>query len=167
KTDSPHPILSFTFPAEGAQLPPGPIQILGQAAATANFDHYVLDYGLSDDPQGWGSVEGPNSNPVAETGRLADWDASALPDGPLTLRLIVFSNTGGSAEARVHFQIVRPTATPTPTATNTATPTITPTPTETPTPTATGTATATPTITPTFDPGSVTLVPLPTITTAP
>jgi membrane peptidoglycan carboxypeptidase len=163
KADSPHPIISFAFPAEGAELPPGPIQILGQAAATGLFDHYILDYGLSDDPQGWGSVLGPNTNQVPETGRLADWDTSALPDGPVTLRLIVFSTAGGSAEARVHFKVLRPTPTPTPTATTTATPTVTPTPTNTETPTATTTATDTPTATPTFDPDSVTLVPLPTL----
>jgi hypothetical protein len=163
QADSPHPIISFAFPAEGAELPPGPMQILGQASATGLFDHYVLDYGLSDDPQGWGSVQGPNTNQVPEIGRLADWDTSALPDGPVTLRLIVFSTAGGSAEARVHFKVLRPTPTPTPTATTTATPTVTPTPTNTATPTATATPTDTPTVTPTFDPGSVTLVPLPTL----
>ncbi len=151
--ESPHPLVSFAYPAEGATLDGGPIQIMGQAGATADFDHFILEYGLSHDPQGWGSIVGPNSNPYPETAKLADWDLTSLPDGPVTLRLIVYSRAGGSAEARVRFTVQHPTATPTPTGTPTATPTITPTPsaTLTPspslTPTATLPATATPTAT--------------------
>ncbi len=143
--DSPHPIISFAFPAEGATLEAAPIQIVGQAAATGSFDRYVIDFGLSHDPQGWGAVYGPSTLPVAETGALADWDLSTLPDGPVTLRITVFSQAGGSAEARVHFTVQRPTPTPEPTGTATATPTETPIPSATPTPTVTPTETATPT----------------------
>jgi len=146
--DSPHPIMSFAFPPEGAVLPgTGVIQITGQAAATGDFAHYVVEYGLSHDPGGWGSVQGPNTNAVPQTGLLANWDTTSLPDGPASLRLIVFSKSGGSAEMRVRFTLLRPTATPTPTSTSTATPTITPTPTPTPTPTETPLPTATPTST--------------------
>lgn len=141
--DSPHPIISFAYPAEGATLTGGPIQILGQAAATADFDHFVIEYGLSHDPMGWGSVAGPNTNPFPETGRLADWDMSSLPDGPTSLRIIVFSKSGRSAEARVRFTVQHPTPTPTPTGTATLTPTVT----DTATPTSTASATAAATIT--------------------
>lgn len=163
---SPHPIMSFAYPPEGGTLEAGPIQILGQAGATADFSHYVLDFGLSENPEGWGSVQGPNTVAVMETGRLADWDISGLPDGPVTLRVTVFSLTGGSAEARVHFTVRRPTGTPPPTDTVTATPTETPTPTQTSTPTVTPSPTekiepsATPT--PDFSPTpEVTLVVVP------
>jgi len=135
--ESPHPIMSFAYPPEGGTLEGGTIQILGQAGATADFDHFVLDFGLSDNPEGWGAVQGPNTVAVMDTGRLADWDIAGLPDGPVTLRVIVFSRSGGSAEARVHFTVRRPTGTPPPTDTATATPTETPSPTVTPTPTAT------------------------------
>jgi hypothetical protein len=83
----------------------------------------------------------------------------------VTLRIIVYSQSGGSAEGRVHFNIIRPTDTPQPTATATATPTRTPTPTETLVPTATPTRTTapTPTNTPTFDAGSITAIPLPSV----
>jgi hypothetical protein len=143
--DSPHPILSFSLPAEGATLEGGVIQIMGQAGATADFGHYFLDYGLSHDPQGWGSIQGPTHAPVMETGPLATLDLGALPDGPVTLRLVVVSASGGSAEARVHFTVQRPTPTPEPTATPTETPTDTPTPTVTPSPTQTLVPTETPT----------------------
>jgi penicillin-binding protein 1C len=141
QADSPHPVTSFAFPAEGATVTAGLLQILGQASATKDFDHYTLDYGLSDDPQGWGSVMGPNTNALPNTGKLADWDASEI-EGPVTLRIIVYSKAGNSAEARVHFTVKKPTPTPAPTST------ITPTPTVTRTPTVTSTPTATPTVTP-------------------
>jgi 1A family penicillin-binding protein len=163
--DSPHPILSFSFPPEGGTLPPQPIQIAGQAAATADFDHYIIDYGLSQDPQGWGSVVGPTTNQAPDTGPLANFDMSSFQSGAVTLRIIVFSKSGGSAEARVHFNIIRPTDTPQPTATPTATPTVTHTPTATLVPSATPTPTTAPTLTatPTFDAGSITAVPLPSV----
>jgi penicillin-binding protein 1C len=165
--DSPHPLLSFAYPPEGATLTAAPIQISGQAAATGDFDHFIIEYGLSHDPIGWGSVAGPNTNPFPETGRLADWDMSSLPDGPVTLRIIVFSKSGRSAEARVRFMVQRPTATPTPTDTETATPTvtetatITPTSSSTPLPTSTFTPLPTPTVSNTPAP---TDTPLPTPT---
>ena len=134
QADSAHPILSFAYPPEGATLTGGAIQIQGQAAATKDFDHFVIEYGLSHDPEGWGSVIGPNTNPFPETGRLADWDLNALPDGPVSLRIIVFNKTGGQAEARVHFTIQHPTATPAPTDLPTSTPTNTPRPSATFTP---------------------------------
>lgn len=148
--ESPHPLLSFAYPPEGAALDAVPIQIQGQAGATSDFSHYILDYGLSFSPEGWGPVSGPEAAPVNETGRLADWDLAGLPDGPVTLRVTVFNRAGGSAEARVHFTIQRPTPTPEPTATATATPTETATPTI--TPTATITPVPSPTPTPTTEP---------------
>ena len=150
--DSPHPIISFAHPPEGATLTGGTMQILGQAGATQDFDYFIIEYGLSHDPEGWGTVMGQNTNPFPETGRLADWDLNPLPDGPVTLRIIVFSKTGGQAEARVRFTIQRPTPTPLPTDTPSATPTATATPSQTPipsnTPTETPTATAAPSQTP-------------------
>jgi hypothetical protein len=144
--ESPHPLLSISFPPEGATLDALPIQIVGQAGATAGFDRYLIDFGLSHDPLGWGSVLGPTTLPVQETGRLADWDLGGLPDGPITLRLIVFHQNGGSAEARAHFTIQRPTPTPSATPTVTATPSPTDTPTVTPSPSATATPTTTPAV---------------------
>jgi len=165
KPDSPHPTISFSSPAEGATLPPGIIQIVGQAGATADFDHYIIDYGLSADPQGWASVVGPTTNPVNDTAKLADFDTSSFQSGAVTFRITVFSKSGGSAEGRVHVTIIRPTDTPRPTATATATPTVTPTPTQTLTPTATPTPTTAPTATPTptFNAGSITAIPLPSV----
>lgn len=163
KEDSPHPIMEFSFPADGTVVVDdgNPIQIFGQAAARPleQFDHYIIEYGLSHDPQGWGLLFGPSTNPVLEVGKLADWDLSNIPDGPITLRMIVFSKSGGTAEERVRLTIQKPTPTLAPsetviltiTSTPTATPTLggratlTPLPTDTPLPTAPPTDTPTPT----------------------
>jgi penicillin-binding protein 1C len=154
KADSPHPIMEFVFPAEGAVLDGKPVQILGQAAAqpVEQFDHYLIEYGLSHDPQGWGLLLGPSANPILEIGKLADWDLTNLPDGPITLRIIVFSKSGGAAEERVRFTIQKPTPTAAPS--ETVIPTETPTPSV--TPTLGGRATLTPTIT---DTPTLTLLP--------
>ncbi len=147
KADSPHPIIEFSYPAEGTVIVSdgNPLQIFGQAAAQPleQFDRYLIEYGLSHDPQGWGLLFGPSANPVLDVGKLADWDLTNIPDGPITLRMIVFSKTGGTAEERVKLTIQKPTPTAAPS--ETVIPTVTPTPT--PTPTLGGRSTLTPTIT--------------------
>src|SRR5258708_3140351 len=84
--NSPHPTISFSYPPEGATLPPGQLQIVGQPGATADFEHYIIDYGLSADPQGWASVAGPTKNPVDSTGPLANFDMSTSQRGAVTRR---------------------------------------------------------------------------------
>ncbi len=143
--DDAHPIMSFAYPPEGATLTGGAIQIQGQAAASKDFDHFIIEYGLSHDPEGWGTVIGPNTNPFPTTGALAEWSLDPLPDGPIALRIIVYNKNGGSAEWRVRFNIQHPTPTPAPT----DLPTLTPTDTATPLPTSTGTPTLPPTQIPT------------------
>ena len=103
---------------------------------------------------------GPNTNPFPDTGHLADWDLAGLPDGPATLRITVYGQSGRSAEARVHFIVQRPTPTPTATATET----LTPTPTETATPEPSATVTSTASLTPV---PSETLPPSPTASETP
>jgi len=150
--DSPHPILSFASPVEGSQVN-GVIAIMGQAAATKDFDHFVIEYGLSDNPEGWGQLQGPNTNQFPETAKLAEMNLEALPDGTVTVRIIVFSKAGGRAEARVHFKVQQPT--PTATLTPSATPTDLPTATTIP-------ATATPLPSATPIPSDTPLPPSPT-----
>jgi 1A family penicillin-binding protein len=132
----------ITSPADG-QTVDGVISIEGIALA-GNFSHYVVEYGVSWGPQAFGSVAGP-VNRLVEGGALAEWDTREQPNGPYTLRVVVFDQTGGAYEGRVNILIDNPAPTPTDTpspepATETPTPqppTDTPTPqleTETPTP---------------------------------
>ena len=145
---SPRPILGLTSPAEGATLDTVPVEILGQAAATAHFREWQLEYGLGFDPTGWTTIT-INGSPVDPPGRLAEWDPAGLPNGPITLRLVLRGDQGGRAETRLHLNLAVATVTPTLTPTETPTPTSTETPVPSATPTPTETETATPTPTPT------------------
>lgn len=145
---SPHPSLAITSPTEGQTLMASTVSISGEADATADFDHYLLEYGLGPDPSNWASLSGPSTSPLPSAQKIVDWNVSGIPAGILTLRLTVFSKGGGKAEARVHFILVQPTPTPTPTPIPTPTPTFTATPVPTNTPTATDTPQPSDTLTP-------------------
>ncbi|MBI3241567.1 MAG: transglycosylase domain-containing protein [Chloroflexi bacterium] len=146
----------ITSPSENQTLD-GVIDVFGIAnVANGEFDHYTVDYGLGHDPGGWGFVSGDVPNPVAENGLLAKWDLASLPDGPATIRVVLYDKAGHTSEFRVRVFVAHPTATPlppsdTPQPTNTPAPSSTSAPTNTPLPTASATsapATDTPTATP-------------------
>jgi membrane peptidoglycan carboxypeptidase len=144
-----------------------------------NFAGYIVDWGISHDPGGWGSIQDRRTEQV-ENGLLATWDvADNSYDGPATIRVMIFGPDNPytpeddpiTKEARV--LLIKKEPTPTPTATPTETPTATSTTTVTPTPTATLVPPVTPTagITPSPTVGVETPTPtpelLPTETVAP
>jgi hypothetical protein len=135
-----------------------------------NYQGYQVEYGLGENPGGWGMLQERRPEAVQD-GRLAVWDASQINySGPVTIRVIVFGpdnpftpeNDPVLKEGRTVINLQAPTPTPTATATETptatatgtATPTITVTPTATATATNTPTATATPPL-PTAEPPTV------------
>jgi hypothetical protein len=126
------------------------IEIRGSAMGP-NYTGYLVEYGLSHDPQGWGAVQELRTHQV-DNDLLARWNTLAAEPGPVTLRLLVFGPDNPytneydpiSIEARVPILVIEPTPTPTPTATETPTPTDTPTATPTLTPSPTPTPTNTP-----------------------
>lgn len=128
-------------PLEGEQVE-GIVPVVGRANMP-DFSHYIVEYGVTHDPGGWGPVSGPHHTPV-ESGLLAQWDTRGLHNMGHTLRVLVFDHQGTVVEARVHVVVANPTPTPslTPLPTSTPLPTPTPTATATPEPTATSTATA-------------------------
>jgi membrane peptidoglycan carboxypeptidase len=133
------PIVTLVSPSEGQTID-GIVDIYGIADVTSDeFDRYVVDWGIGNDPQGWGAVSGDVRTPVRDASLLARWDTASVPNGEATLRLTVFDKRGGSKETRVHIFIQHPD-TPTPVPSDTAEP---PTETATATPTATQEATAT------------------------
>jgi 1A family penicillin-binding protein len=142
----------------------GEVEIFGDALGP-NFAGYLVDFGLSHDPQGWAPVQELRTHTVDEQ-LLARWNTEGIDGGPVTVRVIIFGPdnpyTGEedpiSLEARVLLILIEPTPTPT------STPTETPTATATATATATGTATATPTETAT---PSSTPIASPTASTTP
>lgn len=144
--NSPRPILVITSPSEGESISSTSLAIFGQAAATANFDSWELEYGVGFDPSSWHDIR-RGKNPVEQPDKIFEWDLSGVPNGPITLRLAVHNSEGGSADSRIHLTIELPTPTPTPTSTPqpTASPTVTPSPSATPTPSPTSTVTPSPT----------------------
>jgi penicillin-binding protein 1C len=155
------PVVEIRAPSPGQEVY-GYVEIHG-TVEMADFDHYEITFGVSDDPQGWGWVSGPHTTQVRD-GTVGVWH---LPDefspGPYTVRVTAFNTRGAVFEARQTVQVIGPTPTPTPeatptelpTETPTATPTATPTPIVTPSPEATMPSTATPTplpATPTAEP---------------
>jgi 1A family penicillin-binding protein len=153
----------ITWPTDG-QTVEGLITIEGVALA-ANFSHYVVEYGVSWGPQAFGPLVGPVYE-LVEGGPLAVWDTREQPNGPYTLRVVVFDQTGGAYEGRVVVLINNPIPTPsdTPIPTHTRIPTQTPTPqpaTDTPVPPTDTPTLEPPTDTPTSVPATDTPTPVP------
>jgi 1A family penicillin-binding protein len=151
--NTPRPEVAISQPNQGDEVS-GIVEVRGTARGP-NFAGYVVEWGISADPGGWGGVRERQPNQV-EDGLLAQWDLSTIDAyGPLTLRVVIIGPDNPYTpdddpvlqEARVTVILLEPTPTPTPTATETPTPTETPTVTPTPTMTLTPspTATATPT----------------------
>ncbi|MCP5100664.1 MAG: PBP1A family penicillin-binding protein, partial [Chloroflexi bacterium] len=152
--NTPRPTIIITQPEAGDEII-DTIEIRGSIDAP-NFNGYQVEFGLGQDPGGWGLVQERRTNTV-ENGLLASWDTSKITTmGPLTLRVILFGPNNPYTleddpifiEQRVSLLLLEPTPTPT------LTPTYTPTPTLTPTATPTLAATATPTSTPDLPPAA-------------
>jgi hypothetical protein len=97
--------VTISQPLEEEQIT-GIVSVVGQASMP-DFSHYVVEYGVTHDPGGWGSVSGPNNTPV-ESGLLAQWDTRGLHNMEHTLRVLVFDHQGTVAEARVHVMVTNP-----------------------------------------------------------
>lgn len=151
--NTPRPRIDITLPRPGDEVI-DQVEIRGSLNAP-NFAGYQVEYGLGQNPGGWGLVQERRGNTV-DNGLIAVWDTSDInTSGAVTLRVLLFGpdnpytleDDPAQAEQRLPLILLQPTptptATPTETPTPTATPTVTPTlpATETPTPPATATAT--------------------------
>ena len=149
-------VAQITNPVDGATVR-GVITMEG-AATAANFSHYQVEVGVGTGPQAFAVIHGPVRQ-IVEQGMLGVFDTSQVENGPFTLRLVVFDQSGGATEARSRVLVDNPIATPTPSPTVTPTelPTATETPTLIPTPTLTPEPpTDTPTLPPPTDTPTVT-----------
>ncbi len=158
--NDPRASLSISSPTEGQAISINPLDIFGQADATADFKSYTLSYGMGNDPVEWKLLK-ESSQPVSQAEKLYTWNLTeafpdGIPSGVVTVKLEVFSIRDTSVVLKVHINLQVPTPTPTPTSTPTVTPTPTLTPTATLTPTMepTATVTPTPTLVPTDTPTS-------------
>ena len=60
--DTPRPAIAITSPQEGESV--GPDIVVYGSADAPNFDHYRVEFGVSDDPVGWGVVQGDTSQTI-------------------------------------------------------------------------------------------------------
>jgi len=159
--NTPRPRAEITRPREERDIPDRrEVRIVGTALGP-NFAGYQVEYGLGENPGGWGLIQERRPGAVQDD-VLAVWDTTQIDySGLVTIRVIVFGpdnpntpeNDPVTKEGRTVVNLVQATATPTETPTETPSPTATgtPIPTATPTlpPTATLPATAAPTLPPT------------------
>jgi penicillin-binding protein 1C len=140
KADDPRPEVEIVSPNQGDRVTSSRIDIVIVADA-ATFDQWVLEWAEGDSPRerDWEGVRGGN-NRVGSPQDVARLDLEALPRGPISLRLTIYSTqNNGFAEVTMFFYndapvpTPIPTNTPLPTGTPTETPTIAP-PTLTPEP---------------------------------
>ncbi len=139
------PRVELRQPVEGSVVE-GIVAVVGSARID-DMSHYEVQYGVSDNPIGWGLVAAESF--ALEDGILAAWDTRLLANGLHSLRVLAIDRHGNRAVSpAIRVNVVNPTPTATATATSTPTETITPTPTVSSTPTATPTVTATATASP-------------------
>ena len=105
-------IAEIHWPGDG-QLIEGVVAIQGVALA-ANFAHYVVEYGVGWSPETFTPLTAPQAQPV-EGGVLTEWDTRPYPNGPYTLRVVVFDRAGGRYEGRATVVVDNPLPEITPT----------------------------------------------------
>ncbi len=105
-------IAAIHWPGEG-ELVEGIVAIQGVALA-ANFSHYVVEYGVGWSPEAFVPLSAPQTQSV-EGGILTEWDTRLYPNGPYTLRVVVFDRDGGRYEGRSTVVVNNPPSEITPT----------------------------------------------------
>jgi len=163
QSNDPHPMIEFSSITEGQTISASPLDIIAKIDVSADFQNYILEYGLGDNPVDWiGLIE--SSQPASQPSKIYTWDLKDVPPGVITVKITMNSIRGGYAERKIHLNMMVSTATPTvtPTTTPSSTPTVTFTPPPTPTPTQTYIPTSTSkVITPVTDTPTVTPTPPP------
>lgn len=98
------------------------VTALEGSAAAAHFSHYQIEFGVGTGPQAFAVIQPPVHQSI-EQGALGNFDTTQVANGPYTIRLVVFDQTGGAIEDRIRILVDNPAATPTSTSTPTLTPT--------------------------------------------
>jgi 1A family penicillin-binding protein len=162
---STHIVAGITRPLDGSTV--RDVTTLEGSAVAANFSHYQVEVGIGTAPEAFMVIQPPVYQSVEE-GVLGSFDTTQVENGPYTLRLKVFDQTGGAISSEVRVLVDNPVSTPTPSPTTTDIPTVSPTNTPTLEPTVTEVPTLTPTPLPEQPTETPTLeVPTPGVTIEP
>ena len=133
KPDDPRPTIVFVGLSDGMTISTSPLDIYAVVSATENFESFKLQYGVGNNPSKWHTLF-QGSNQEREPEKLATWDVYEARSTRVTLRIVMTSTKGTTAEKRIQINLNAPTLTPSPepTMTETPEPTWTTAPTETP-----------------------------------
>jgi membrane carboxypeptidase/penicillin-binding protein PbpC len=103
-------VAGISSPLEGSTVR-GLINLEGSATA-ANFAGYQIELGQGTEPQAFVVIQ-ERINRVVEQGPLGSFDTTLIENGPYTLRLVVFDQSGGASENRVRVLVDNPVVTAT------------------------------------------------------
>ena len=95
-------VARLTYPPDTGAVR-GLMPIKGVAIAN-NFDYYQLELGLSTEAEEFIVIQGPTRQ-LVDNDLLATLDTTQLPNGPYTLRLVVFDSLGGFTDDRIRLLI--------------------------------------------------------------
>ena len=126
----PQPSIVFVGLEEGMTIKNSPLDVFAVVSASDNFDRYVLQYGVGNNPDSWKTID-KGDEQYRQPKKLAEWDLTDVDASRITLRIYIYSTEDTFAEKRIHLNLQVPKPTPTITPTVDITPTETPVPTET------------------------------------
>jgi len=116
--DDPQPHLDFKL-SDGQTISLPALEVKGTANADKDFERWVLEYGLGEEPGAW--IPLSESDRPVDNDLLYSWNITGVPNGIITLRLTLIGKNA-EVDKRIHLNLNLPTPTPPP-----ATPTFTPT----------------------------------------
>ena len=149
KEEDPHPTLKFIGLSENERIEETELEIEIQAFGDG-YDTVSLLWGEGKDPDSWKTLVKPTSDRYKNSDVIYTWDLEEIPEGVISLKLLMENDSGGYAEKIIHLNMQVPTPTPTDTPEPTETPTETPT--DLPTATTTNTEVPTETLVPSETP---------------
>ena len=76
----PRPVLAITSPTEGQTISVNPLEIFGQADASADFKNYTLSYGVGTDPVEWKLLK-ENNQPASQPEKMYTWNLTEVLPG--------------------------------------------------------------------------------------
>ncbi len=113
ESDDPRPTIDFVGLNDDMTVNASLLDIYAVVSATGNFDSFKLQYGVGNNPSKWHTIY-KSSDMFKKPDKLISWDVYQANASRVTLRIVVTSTKGTSAEKRIHINLIVPTQTPQP-----------------------------------------------------
>ena len=111
--DAPQAKVEFAFPNQGETIASDSLGVYAIISADKYFDRYKLYMGEGDNPDNWTLLK-EEKQTYSQPGLIHTMELNEMPNGVITLRIVMFSNINTKIETRVTITLSHPTATPTP-----------------------------------------------------